>query len=404
MSDDPIELLQLAALHHASTSAATAEVVFGICDVADFMPGHQQDIASIITGLLNDGEVTPMAVFHTLSHGGTRALLDFYVQRVRDEFYGSPTYCAHAVRDHAVRQRLAAHVTRAAQALTGPTPTDDVAAMLAEGLESIETESSSGLGVIDFTDMLDTPDDIRPWVVPNMLRTNERMIVTGPEGGGKSVLIAQMSLGAAMGVNTMSPGLEMHDPLRVLMLDVENDRLQIKGNMRKVYPLLSEMTGGVKPLIEWVDVRDIDLSNNVERQKVIRLAKERRPQLMYMGSLYKLAPEGDRVDTAFGHVSRTVDRIRAETGTSILIEAHTGHGMQNDRNGAMRPYGSSMWLRWPEFGMAMIPRRDHKGVVEIKHWRGARSDDRVWPAGLRRSAVMPWSAIPEDEWEARFAS
>jgi len=341
-------------------------------------------------------------VFHRCTQGG-KGLLDFYIQHVRDEFYGSPGYCANAVRDAANMRRLAATVTRAQAAIEqGKRSVEEITADLASALDENEAYSSSGLSIVDFTDMWDTPEDIRQWVVPNMLRQNERMIITGPEGGGKSVLVAQMTLGAAMGVNTMSPGLETHEPLRVLMLDVENDRLQIKANMKKIVPILNEMSGGVKPLIEWVDVRDIDLSESVERQRVIRLAKERQPQLMYLGSLYKLAPEGDRVDTAFGHVSRTVDRIRSETSTSILIEAHTGHGMQNDRNGAMRPYGSSMWLRWPEFGMAMIPRRDHRGVTEIKHWRGARSDDRIWPAGLRRGSTLPWMAIASDEWDAVY--
>jgi replicative DNA helicase len=402
VSSDPIELLQLAALHHAANGAA--DTVFTICDVTDFEPGPQQDLAAIVVSLMHDGEVNAMSVFHRCTQGG-KGLLDFYVQRVRDEFYGSPGYCANAVRDHANMRRLAASVTRAQAAIEqGKRSVEEITADLAAALDEQEAYSSSGLGIIDFTDMWDTPEDVRKWVVPHMLRQNERLILTGPEGGGKSVLVAQMALGAAMGVNTMSPGLETHDPLRVLMLDVENDRLQIKSNMRKIVPILNEMSGGVTPLIEWVDVRDIDLSEPVERQRVIRLAKERQPQLMYLGSLYKLAPEGDRVDTAFGHVSRTVDRIRAETNTSILIEAHTGHGMQNDRNGAMRPYGSSMWLRWPEFGMAMIPRRDHKGVAEVKHWRGARSDDRIWPAGLRRSGTLPWAAIPAEEWEAVYAS
>ena len=122
---------------------------------------------------------------------------------------------------------------------------------------------------------------------------------------------------------------------------------------------------------------------------------------MYMGSLYKLAPEGEKSDAQFTHVTRVIDRIRAETGTSIIIEAHTGHGMMNDRNGTMRPYGSSMWMRWPEFGMAMIHSKDKP--VRIAHWRGERSDDRSWPAGLRRGGALPWTPIGADEWYARYS-
>lgn len=396
----PNELMQLASLYHAANGHA--DIVFSICDVADFEPGHQQDLASIIIALMRDDEVTPMSVFHRCSQS-SKGVLDFYVQRIRDNMYGTPTYCANAVRDEANRRRVTATVTRAYQALTVTSaPLEPVVAELMTSLEVAEANLGSGMSVIDFDDLITTPDDIRPWVIPSMLRTNERMVITGPEGGGKSVLVAQLCLGASMGLNTLSLGIDVHEPMRVLMLDVENDRLQIKDNMRKVHRHLNEISGGVKPLIEWIDVRDIDLSDPVERTKVIRLAKERMPQLMYLGSLYKLAPEGDRVDNAFGHISRTVDRIRAETGSAILMEAHTGHGMNNDRNGAMRPYGSSMWLRWPEFGMAMIHHRHRP--VQIKHWRGARSEGRDWPAGLRRGQVLPWVPISLDEWDTLYGS
>lgn len=397
MTVEVIEQLQLSALYHASRGEA--DTVFSVCDVADFLPGHQMEIAAICVSLMHDGQVTPMAVMDRCSKQ-SRDLVTFFTTRVDSEMYGTATFCANAVRDHGNRQRLTATISRAQQALSSQKPVEQIVSDLNEAIGEHEAALSSGLAVIDFTDIMDTLDDIRPWIMPTMLRTNERMIITGPEGGGKSVLVAQMCLGAAMGVNTLDLALGTHEPVRVLMLDVENDRLQVRNNMRKVWPYLNELSGGVKPEIEWVDSRDIDLSDSVERQRVIRLAKERQPQLMYMGSLYRLAPEQDRADAQFTHVSRTVDRIRAETGASVLLEAHTGHGMQNDRNGAMRPYGSSMWMRWPEFGLGMV--KHSSGSVELKNWRGHRSDDRHWPAGLRRGTVLPWQPIPVDQWEAQY--
>ena len=77
--------------------------------------------------------------------------------------------------------------------------------------------------------------------------------MTGPEGGGNQSLVAQMCLGAAMGVNTMSATLGKHEPMRVLMLDVENDKTQIRDNARKIYLTLAEMQPKVRPDIEWFD-------------------------------------------------------------------------------------------------------------------------------------------------------
>ena len=396
--NEVLEQLQLAALYHASTTQENAETVFSICDVADFEPGYQQQTAESITTLMAHGHVDQMAVADEVSKTN-QAMYKWYLLNVREEYYSTPTYCANAVRQEANRRRMQETLTRGLAELETKRPVDEVMASVMESLAVNEAHLSSGLSIVDFDTIIDTPDDLRPWIVPDMLRTNERMILTGPEGGGKSVLVAQMCLGAAMGVNTLHPELKHHDPMRVLMLDVENDRLQVRNNMRKVYPHLREQRR-VEPSITWVDVKDIDLSNPVESQQIVKLAKEVRPDLMYMGSLYRLAPEGDKVDTAFTSVSRTVDRIRAETGSSVLLEAHAGHGLQNDRNG-MRPYGSSMWMRWPEFGFGMVRHRA-SGNILLKNWRGHRSDDRLWPTGLRRGSVLPWQGIMADEWEALY--
>ena len=394
-----LEQLQLSALYHASTSNKNAEVVFSIVDVDDFELGKQQTIAAIIVRLLTDNKVDQMAVATEASTQGN-GLMTWYMVSVSEEVYSTPTYCANAVREAANRRRLEATLNKALNmSVNMNRDVEEILSTLVTDLDTSQAHISSGLTTVNFDDVINAEDDLRPWIMPNMLRTNERMIITGPEGGGKSVLVAQMCLGASMGINTMSANLDKHEPLRVLMLDVENDRLQVRNNMRKIYSTLREMND-VTPNIEWIDSQHIDLSDPVEQQKVVRIAKEKRPQLMYMGSLYRLAPEGDKVDAAFTHVSRTVDRIRAETGASMLLEAHAGHGLSNDRNG-MRPYGSSMWLRWPEFGFGMV-RHNQSGNIQLKNWRGNRSDDRQWPAGLRRGSVLPWQPIMMDEWEVLY--
>ena len=394
-----LEQLQLSALYHASVSNSNAESVFSIVDVEDFELGKQQTIAQIIIRLLAENKVDQMAVA-TEASKQSKGLMTWYMVSVSEELYSTPTYCANAVREAANRRRLEMTLNKAlAMSVDMNRDVEEIVSTLVTDLDTSQANISSGLTTVNFDDVINAEDDLRPWIMPNMLRTNERMIITGPEGGGKSVLVAQMCLGASMGINTMSANLDKHEPLRVLMLDVENDRLQVRNNMRKIYSTLREMND-VQPNIEWVDSQHIDLSDPVEQQKVVRIAKEKRPQLMYMGSLYRLAPEGDKVDAAFTHVSRTVDRIRAETGASVLLEAHAGHGLSNDRNG-MRPYGSSMWLRWPEFGFGMV-RHNQSGNIQLKNWRGNRSDDRQWPAGLRRGSVLPWQPIMMDEWEVLY--
>ena len=394
--NEVIEQLQLSALYHASQSTELAEHVFSVCSLDDFEPGNQQEVATVLVSLMRRDEVQPAAVAHEVQKVKTD-LYKWYVMHVQDQFYSTPQFCSQKIREHGDSRRLRVLLEQAAADVERGNSTDEIIAALQSNLSVTEAHMRSNLDTLNLDDILGLEDDVRPWVMPSMLRTNERLIITGPEGGGKSVLVAQICMGAAMGINTLHATYASHDPMRVLMLDVENDKLQIRDNARKVWPYFKSFTD-TKPDIEWVDIQHIDLSDPVDEQKVIRLAKERMPHMMYLGSLYRLAPEGDKVDAAFTHVSRTVDRIRAETGASVVLEAHAGHGMANDRNG-MRPYGSSMWMRWPEFGIGMNKDRV-SGYTRLKAWRGHRSDDRQWPVALRRGEAFPWQAIQADEWEA----
>jgi len=394
-----IEQYQLSALYHAAQSTVSATEVFSRCSVDDFEPNQQQQVATILIQMMREDYVEPLAVQERVMKE-SQALHKWFCLYVKDNYYTTASFCAARVNEYANKRRLLATITRAQSALEKNNEVADVVNELQRDLAITEAFVDSGMPVINLEQMLATQDDERPWIVPSMLRTNERLIITGPEGGGKSILVAQMCLGAAMGVNTMSASLNTHDPMSVLMLDVENDRLQIRDNARKIYPTLKEMQPSVTPDIEWFDQTAIDLSDPVSEQRLIKAVKERQPDLLYMGSLYRLAPEGDKVDAAFTHVSRVVDRIRQEVGCSVMLEAHAGHGMMNDRNG-MRPYGSSMWMRWPEFGFGMVKHKP-SGAVQLKPWRGMRSDDRLWPAGMRRGPLLPWQMIDIAEWEERY--
>jgi replicative DNA helicase len=283
---------------------------------------------------------------------------------------------------------------------------DAVISRLSEDIALLERPEDLAQLTLTLEEILSIEDADQTWVMPDMMRVGERLILTGMEGGGKSVLTAQILIGAAYGVHTLSFSLRESEPLRVLVLDVENSMIQIRNNARKIYTAVAEDKRGFTPSIEWVNERYIDLANPVDAQRIVRLAKEKRPQLMFMGSVYKLASEGDKHEASFNAISRTVDRIRAETGAAVILEAHTGHGFNNDRSkgSGMRPDGSSRWMRWPEYGFGMVPMgKQYPGVTELVPFRGARDDSVVWPKGLKRGSILPWQPIMADEWEARYS-
>jgi replicative DNA helicase len=404
MTPETHTLLMQASLWHASRGAA--DEVFSVCDVADFQPGHYQELAAVVVGLLTtEGRVDPMMVMTRCGERGA-ALLRFFTTEISENVYSTPAYCATKVREYADRQRLEAALTRATQHLSSEADIDSIVARLHDDIALLQRPDDLSQATVNIEDILAIPDTDSMWVMNRMLRVGERLMFTGMEGGGKSVLTAQIVIGAAMGVHTLSQDYEQHEPMRVLVLDVENSLIQVRNNARKVHPILADMTGRSSAPLEWVNERYIDLANPVDAQRVVRLAKERMPQVMFLGCVYKLAAEGEKHEASFNAISRTVDRIRAETGAAVILEAHTGHGFNNDRSkgSGMRPDGSSRWMRWPEYGMGMVPMgKAHPNIIELVPFRGNRDDSVQWPRGLRRGGLLPWEPISADHFEAMYA-
>ena len=168
VSIETIELLRMAALFHASRG--NADIVFGICSVEDFNPGHQQEIAAICVSLLNsEGRVDPMSVYTRCSERSP-ALLKYYAADVAEWHYGTPTYCARKVRDAADKQRLDAALTRAAQQVTTAADISDIVARLQDDISRIARNDDMLPDDLTLDNILDLEDSARPWVVPNMLR------------------------------------------------------------------------------------------------------------------------------------------------------------------------------------------------------------------------------------------
>lgn len=243
------------------------------------------------------------------------------------------------------------------------------------------------------------------WVLPGLLAHRERLVLTGSEGHGKSMLLAQIGLCAGFGVSPLDESVQI-EPKRVMYLDVENNH---EGQLAQVWGRVVER---VRPFAADPDRtpevflskrRMIDLANPAERRAFLDEVDQVQPDLLIMGSGYKLADTPEHRDFAMA-IQRTADEAKARTGCAVIIEAHAGHGLANDRNG-MRPDGSSFWLRWPEFGHGLVPIPDAPGRwVRNVRWRGDRMTGREWPAAWRQGINLPWVPVQEDELEARFSA
>lgn len=230
------------------------------------------------------------------------------------------------------------------------------------------------------------------WLVRETLEVGDRMIVTGEEGGGKSVWLRQLAWQIASGLH---PFLKTGEPRRrVLHVDCENSAPQVARGYRMLAGV--RPTDADLPLFVTCRPQGLDLTTRRDAAWLSALVDLHEAEVLVIGPLYKLhrpAEEGERSGEGVAAATAAAfDRIRAAYGTAMLIEAHAPHAERKD----YRPLGSSLWRRWPEFGFGMKPAAaDEHGrpQVTIEKWRGPRDDTRLWPSALVRmdgAGTWPW--------------
>nr|DAN96755.1 MAG TPA: replisome organizer [Caudoviricetes sp.] len=70
------------------------------------------------------------------------------------------------------------------------------------------------------------------------------------------------------------------------------------------------------------------------------------------------------------------------------LEHHSPHAAPGMTQRSVRPIGSSLWLRWPEFGMGIRPRPDTRGG-------GPRGPALATTNPPRPSGALPWVITPD---------
>ena len=379
-----------------------ADELFSIVSVDDFDPGYRQDLAELIhRGTVEQPDSLKQFVQDEAQKRGKQFFV-FAVNVMTAGFTGTAAYYGHKVREASTKRHLTKVLTQGLQHVERGWEPDDVTEFVLGGFAEMPKPADTNDDTWTLADLMGLEVEHEPYTLPKMLKRNERMVLTGSEGGGKSVFVYQMLTGAAFGVDTFT--LERTEPKRVLFLDVENNEFQARANLDKIVPALREIAPDADP--EWRSMkrRVVDLLATRDRAEIIRRVSHYSPDILYMGTAYKLTDISDETHRSVRAIQSVVDRIRQEINCTVIVEHHAGHGFNNDRNN-MRPEGSSYWLRWPDFGYGMQPLRTGgtQRLMKLGAWRGDRATDREFPVAMKQSSVMPWAPIYADEWEAIYA-
>ncbi len=221
------------------------------------------------------------------------------------------------------------------------------------------------------------------WVIQGLLERKDRFMLTGGEGGGKTTMMRQLAITAAAGIH---PFREYPiTPARVLVVDTENTEKQWARETRK-WAHSAEQLEADDPYKNFhlSCTSRLDLTKDMDLGKLHRLVDEHRPDVLFIGPLYRLTRGAINNDDDAAPLLAALDTLR-DRGLALVIEAHAGHATNPRGERDLRPRGSAALLGWPEFGYGL--RRNQKNAlhVDMVKWRGDR-DARGWPAKLGRSS------------------
>lgn len=232
-------------------------------------------------------------------------------------------------------------------------------------------------------------EDTYDWIIPGLLERQDRIILTGAEGAGKTTFARQVCVMSAAGLhplNRVGGVPEIIQPVRVLVIDAENTEKQWRRATRAM--VRHSATSGVLDPGREVQVvagHRIDITRGAHLGEVHRLIDIHQPDLLYIGPLYKITNGAIQTDDDAAPLLVALDSLR-ERGIALLMEAHAAKG-DGHGNRDLRPRGSAALMGWPEFGLGLQPVDEQ--TVDLVRWRGDR-DKRSWPKQLVKGVDWPW--------------
>jgi replicative DNA helicase len=366
--------------------------VHGMVGSVDFSDARLGVVFDGIVERLSRGDAVDAAIVDTALAGwGVRGLDTEPFQWADPSVYAfaAPEY-AQGVRADAVR-RESRNVANTMQEdlAAGADPMDAASAALNRLQTLVDGHSTGMLQTKTLAEIL-SGSDAYDWVIPGLLERKDRLIVTGPEGSGKTTFVRQLAVLAAAGIHPTT--FEPIDPVKVLVVDAENTERQWRRAVRWSTRRAREV-GVVDPAlaINIVAGNRIDITRGSHLSEIHRLIDRHKPDVLFIGPLYKLVSKAINNDDDAAPLIVALDSLR-ERDIALVMEAHAGKAASSLGERDLRPRGSAALLGWPEFGFGLRPDPEMVGYVDIQKWRGDR-DERNWPKKMKRGEQWPWEPI-----------
>lgn len=297
---------------------------------------------------------------------------------------------------------------------------DDALLRLARSAEDLLASPAAAVEpAIDVADLVaDVPEDRdEDWAMPGLLARGEVAMVTADPGKGKTTLLRQLGMQAALGRHPWNRATV--EPRRVLYLDLQDPKLHVQKEFRRFLagPGRAYQRGSGMLVVKSRQ-QGIDLTTARDMRWVDSLCQHHRPDLLIIGPIYRAyrgtEAAGKSSEEAADATTDCLSKLMARWGLGLLLEGHAPHdGAKLD----YRPRGSKVWQDWPTFGFGLAPVRrrvaqddggsEQRSVAgnriipkcRLVAWRGLRDRDRPWPDHLVEEGFLTggWPWVPPDD-------
>lgn len=264
----------------------------------------------------------------------------------------------------------------------------------------VEGKESYGMDILDAIER-----EIKPssFVIPRVLASGDRWLLTGFEGHGKSTFLRQLMVMVAAGIHPWT-GEDM-EPQKVMIVDSENHPDQVLESWQDMIGRAARLGRPVQRgmLIlqeEWDN--EINLNEPSGRRWLVERTRAHEPKLIGIGPLYNLANKDLTEHAVVNEMKAAINEARSIYGSAIIMEHHAPHRGNGDKDRSVRPYGSSTFLKWPDFGYGLKPEDGFEGYYELQKTRFPRVRSRHFPGWMRwgRPGTLEWPWMPVTDPEA----
>jgi 5S rRNA maturation endonuclease (ribonuclease M5) len=263
-------------------------------------------------------------------------------------------------------------------------------------LNQIKSENDYDRGkLVNWQEFLDEPSNEEfDWVIDGLIERGERIMVVAAEGVGKTMLARQVAICSAAGLHPFN--FSRIKPIRTLTIDLENPERIIRRTSSSIMGAARRF--GYSEKVDahlLIKPAGVDLLRAEDRAIIEETVERVRPDLLFIGPVYKafVDPGGRTSEAVAVQVARYFDMLRDYYKCAMWLEHHAPLGSSMSTRD-LRPFGSAVWSRWPEFGLSLHPDPTAVGeyFYDVRHFRGAR-DERPFPTKLKRGKVFPFELV-----------